>query len=153
MHLLAEPQRQQGWMSCMLPHSRTILGAVINCISLVITSPTTKSSAALPFGRSSSVNTVPWTGSLQLASLMSHNAQACISQAGCPAAALVMTFSRAHALLTRKLTGAEHGRRSQTVSPLPAAYTLLAFKAMSEHLAGSGALEAEGQIHTCTCRA
>lgn len=131
----------------MLSHSRTILGAVINCISLVIISPTTQSSAALQFSRSSNINTVPWTGSFQLASPMSHNTQACISQAGCPATALVMSFSHACALLTQKLTDAEHVRCSYPGSPLTAAYTFLTFKAMSEHLAGSGALEAEGQIH------
>lgn len=107
----------------MLFHSRIILRAVINCISLVITSSTTKSSAALQYSRGRAAAEAAGiltqrTGFLQLFSLMSCNAQACTSQAEDLVAALTMNFPHAHALAPQKVPGAEQGGCSQKGSPL-----------------------------------
>lgn len=98
----------------MLFHSRIILRAVINCISLLITSSTTKSSAALQYsqGRAAAAAAGVLTqqaGFLQLFSLMSCNAQACTSQAEDLVAALIMNFSHTRALHPKRCLARSKG--------------------------------------------
>lgn len=145
----------------MLFHSRIILRAVINCISLLITSSTTKSSAALQYSRGRAAAAAAGVltqqaGFLQLFSLMSCNAQACTSQAEDLVAALIMNFSHAHELPPQKMPGTEQRGCSQKGSPLhltcfQQGSKFTASEALSDPVTpteGAEAVGAEGQGHT-----
>lgn len=105
-------------MSCgVFFHSPIILRAVINCISFAIISSKELCRRSVYPGQSHGsgcghINTLLWIWFLQLASLVSSNVQACISQAERLVAALLTNLSLAHVFLPQKVSSTGQGVHS-----------------------------------------